>query len=437
MISPDVVSYILDVAKKKGATEADVLAFEQEERSASVRLGAVEKVTACRSVTVQLRAFLGKRVAFMKTSDVSREALDALVEKTYAMLAFSEEDAANGLPDPRLYPQRQKRLELFDRSAGSYFLKDQIDEALRMERAARAYDWRITNTEESVCDVGFGAVFYGSSAGFLGKYKSSHFSRMINVIAQSQAGMQTAYWHTTGRHRSMLDEPERVGEVAARRALQQLGGRKIKTTEAPVVFDPICAARFLGTLRQAIDGGSLYRGASFLCGRLGEIIASPLVTVCDDSLIPRLLGSRPFDWEGVASRSVKVVEAGRFTSYLLDCYSARKLGMETTGNAGNSNFFLEKGSHSPQEIIASVKQGLYVVELMGHGTNVVSGDCSVGARGLWIENGKLTYPVEEITIAENLKNMLMGIEMVGNDLDFRSQTASPTLKVSRMTIGGD
>ncbi len=243
-----------------------------------------------------------------------------------------------------------------------------------------------------------------------------------------------------------LETPEVIGETAAKRALRRLGARKIPTQEAPVVFDPEMAASLLRTLAGAVAGTSIYRGSSFLLNRLKQQIAAETVTVIDDGTIPGALGSRPFDGEGIPTQRTAVVEHGVLQSYLLDTYCARRLGMTSTGNAardaagisvGSANFYLVPGTSTPGEIIASVKSGLYLTELIGFGVNLVTGDYSRGAVGLWIENGELTYPVEEITIAGNLTEMLRHIEMVGNDLVFRGRTAAPTLKIARMTIAGN
>jgi PmbA protein len=268
----------------------------------------------------------------------------------------------------------------------------------------------------------------------------------VAPIAQDADSMQQGFWHTSNRRFSRLEDAESVGKTAAERALRRLGARKIKTTRAPVVFDPDMAAGLIRTIAGAASGPSLYKGASFLINKLGESIASPNVTVIDDALMPGGLGSKPFDGEGLATNRKKLVDGGTLATYLLDCYSARKLKLKPTGNASRgvgdapsvstTNMHLEPGQYSPQQIIGSVKEGLYLTEIIGMGVNMVTGDYSRGAGGIWIENGELTYPVQEITIAGNLKEMLQAVEMVGDDLHWRSSTASPTLKISEMTIAG-
>jgi len=266
------------------------------------------------------------------------------------------------------------------------------------------------------------------------------------VIAEADGTMQRDYWYSSNRHFDRLESPEAVGRRAAERTLRRLGARKIKTVAAPVVFDPDMAAGLIRALAGAASGTALYKRASFLIDRLGHQVTSPNATIIDDGTIPGLLGSRPFDGEGLPTRRKALVEKGELSSYLLDCYSARKLGLAPTGNAARGvgdapgvsphNLYLEPGPYTPAQIIGSVRHGLYVTELIGFGVNSVTGDYSRGASGLWIENGELSYPVEEITIAGNLKDMYMAIEMVGNDLVWRSSVVAPTIKISEMTIAG-
>jgi PmbA protein len=259
--------------------------------------------------------------------------------------------------------------------------------------------------------------------------------------------MQRDYWYSSHRKFSKLESPVAVGTKAAERTLRRLGARRVKTQAAPVVFDPQMAASLLRHLAGAVSGSALYRKTSFLLGKLGEQIATRDVSIIDDARIPSALGSKPFDGEGLPTQRTTVVKDGMLNSYLLDSYSARKLGMQSTGSASRSfsdapaasttNLFLEPGTVSPEEIIRSVRSGLYVTELSGFGVNPVTGDYSRGVTGLWIENGELAYPVEEITIAGNLLSMFQNIEAIGNDLDLRSTVAAPTLKIAQMTIAGE
>lgn len=258
--------------------------------------------------------------------------------------------------------------------------------------------------------------------------------------------MERDYWYSAARSHSQLETPVAVGRRAAERTVRRLGARKVPTQQAPVVFDSITARSLIGAIFDAVDGDSIYRKASFLEGKLGQQVASENVTVVDDGTLPGLFGTSPFDDEGVPSRRTVVIDRGVLKSYLLNSYTARKLGLRTTGNAargvtgnagvGHGNFFLEKGQRSPEEIIRGIRRGLYVTELIGQGVNVVTGDYSRGAAGLWIENGEFAYPVSEITIAGTLQQMLMGIETIGSDLEFRGSVAAPTLAIGEMTVSG-
>jgi PmbA protein len=287
---------------------------------------------------------------------------------------------------------------------------------------------------------------YATSHGFARGYATTSFGLSVSPVASAGGEMQRDYWFSAARHRAALEDPAAVGRTAARRALRRLGSRKVKTVEVPVVFDPDTAASLVRSIAGAASGPTLYRRASFLLDRLGKRIAAPSVTIVDDGTMPRALGSRPFDGEGLATRATVVVGDGVLESYLLDSYSARKLGLRSTHHASRdgsgvgvatTNLMLKAGSVSPDDLIRSVKRGLYVTELIGFGVNGVTGDYSRGAAGLWIDNGELAYPVEEVTVAGNLLEMLAAIEGIGNDLVLRDRTVSPTLLVGRMVVAGN
>jgi PmbA protein len=289
---------------------------------------------------------------------------------------------------------------------------------------------------------------FANSQGFSGEYAGSSFNLGAAPIAQDDDGrMQQGYWSTSARHFKRLEDSEAVGRTAAARALRRLGARKIKTIRAPVVFDPDMAASLLRSIAGAASGPALYKGASFLAGRLDTQIAAAAVTIVDDGRMRAGLGSKPFDGEGLATNQKNLVENGVLKSYLLDCYSARKLKLAPTGNASRgpgdapgvsqTNLYLQPGSLSPEQIIGTVRHGLYITELIGFGVNGVTGDYSRGAGGMWIEDGEIAYPVQEITVAGNLKEMFLGIELIGNDLHWRSSVAAPTIKIAEMTIAGE
>jgi PmbA protein len=438
---------LLSRARTHGATEADVMVADGETFSVQVRLSAVDRLTKAREKRLGLRVFFGKRSASASTSDFSKESLDRLVSDTCALAKAVVEDDQSGLPDGNLMAKDRPDLDLYDPT--SLETEAQIELARRAEAAALAADPRITNSEGAEFDSSSGRVLLGNSHGFLGEYRSSTFSISVSPIATEphSGNMQQDSWYAVRHRFAGLDSPESVGREAARRAVRRLGARKLSTRRAPVVFDQEMAAGLLGNLCQAASGYALYKGASFLIGQLGKRLAPEFVTIYDDGRLPGGLGSRPFDGEGLPTRKTTVVERGMLTSYLLDTYSGRKLGLASTGNAsrgigespsvGPTNFYLVQGTTPPAEILRSVREGLYVTELIGFGVNMVTGDYSRGAAGFWIENGELAYPVEEITIAGNLKQMFADIEVVGSDLEFRGRIASPTIKIREMMIAGN
>lgn len=442
----DRLEELLARARSRGAVEADAFLVEEEILTLQVRLGQVESLRHAREQHCSLRIFTPEGSASATTSDLAPSALPRLVDETLALAAVARRDEHSGLPVPEALAREIPDLDLLDPDGHALPVEEKIARARRAEAAARGFDPRVTNSEGAEFYDRLARVAYASSAGFAGGFGASTFALSVTPVATEGGQMQRDYWYTAARRLGGLEPPELVGETAARRALRRLGARKLETQEVPVVFDPETASSLVRAFANAASGPSLYRGASFLVGKLGERLASPGVSIIDDALMPGGLGSRPFDGEGVASRRTALLDAGVLSSYLLDTYSARKLGLAATGHAmrepgggvgvGYTNLYLAPGPYSPEAIIASVNRGLYVTELIGFGVNFVTGDYSRGAVGLWIEEGELAYPVEEITIAGNLLKMLQDVEMVGNDLAFRDQTAAPTLKISRMTVAG-
>jgi PmbA protein len=438
---------ILDMAQAQGASQGDVVMGESESFFVTVRLGEVEKISQAQEKRLGLRLFFGSSSASASTSDISRKSIERLVNDTVRMARATAQDPYGGLPPVGDLARDVPDLDLVDAAAREVSVEQKIQMALDTEKSALDYDPRITNSEGGEFSNQFGRVIYVTSHGFSGEYCGSTFGHSVAPVAAQNGSMQRDYWYSSNRKFSRLESPQSVGEKAAQRVLRRLGARKIKTCQCPVVFDPDMGASLLRSLSSALSGYSLYKGASFLIGKLGTKIASDLVTVVDDGTLPGALGSRPFDAEGLPTRKKTVVEKGELKSYLLDTYSGKKLGMPSTSNASRSvgeppgvapsNFYLARGAHSPEEIIGSVEAGLYITELIGFGINLVTGDYSRGATGLWIENGKLTYPVEEVTIAGNLKEMLQNIEMVGSDLELRGRIAAPTIKISQMTVAGN
>ena len=438
---------LLAKAKRGGATEADILIADGETFSVQVRLGSVDRLTKAREKHLGLRVFVGKRSASTSTSDFTTDSLDQLVTETCTLAKAVVEDQVSGLPAADQMAGERLDLDLYDSTRLD--TEQQIELAKRVEAAAMSADERVTNSEGGDFDSSSGRVVLGNSHGFLGEYQSSSFSMSVSPIATDPetGAMQRDAWYDVKRKLAKLETPESVGLEAARRTVRKLGAKKVATQRVPVVFDAETAGSLMGNLCSAVSGYALYKGASFLAGQLGKSLAPEYVTVYDDGRVVGGLGSRPFDGEGLPTRRTTVVERGVLKNYLLDTYSGRKLGLDSTGNAsrsvgenpsvGPTNFFLAPGTKTAQDIIKTVKQGLYVTDLIGFGINMVTGDYSRGASGFWIEGGELAYPVEEITIAGNLKDMFAGIEMIGSDLVFRGRIASPTVKIAEMMVAGN
>ena len=448
-----IASDLVDRATRAGATAADVVVREGDEFSTTVRLGKIESLKEAASKALGLRAFLGARSATAFSSDFSPQSLSRLVERTIAMARVTSEDPASGLPDRELLGSYTGDLELYSADVGELGTGARISMARRAEEAALAADPRIRNSEGASFEASQAAKAYANSLGFAGSYRLSYCAVSVAPIAQDgvqsgagHGGMQRDYWYSVARRASALEDPEAVGRKAAARTLRKLGARKVSTCSVPVVFDPETARSLVGHVFEAVRGDAIYRSASFLAGKLRERVAGENITILDDGLRPGGFGSRPFDDEGVPAGTTTVIEKGVLENYLLNCYTARKLNLRTTGNAargvagppmvGLKNFYLVPGPHPPEEIIRSVKNGFYVTELIGFGVNIVTGDYSRGAGGMWIENGELAFPVEEVTIAGNLPEMINHISMVGSDLEFRSPIASPTLLVEGLTVAG-
>ena len=441
-----IASDLVDRAKGAGATAADVVVREADEFSTTLRLGKIESLKEAASKVLGLRILLGIRSASSFSSDFSEQSLGRLVGRTVAMAKVTSEDPASGLPEPSQLGRYPGDLGLFSSDVESLTTEDRIQLARRAEEAALGADPRIQNSEGAWFEASLGAMAYANSLGFVGSYRSSYCAVSVSPIAQQDGGMQRDYWYSVARRAAALETPEAVGRKAAQRVLRKLGARKVSTCQAPVVFDPETARSLLGHVFDAVRGDAIYRSASFLTGKLHQKVANENVTILDDGLRPGGFGSRPFDGEGIPSSITPVIEKGVLQNYLLNCYTARKLDLQTTGNAsrgiagppgvGPKNFYMAAGPYSPEEILRSVKNGFYVTELIGFGVNTVTGDYSRGAAGMWIENGELAYPVEEVTIAGNLAEMLNHIEMVGSDLEFRSALASPTLLISGLTVAG-
>jgi PmbA protein len=439
---------VVERAIKAGATVAEAMVREGNEFSTVVRMGEVETLKESGSRAMGLRAFLGQRAASTYTSDFTDDGVEQLIAGALELARITSEDPYAGIPEASQLGSLPGDLQLYYDDVYSLPPEERIDYARRAERAALEVDPRLKNSDGGTFDAATGRRVLANSLGFVGEYRRSYCSVTAAPIAQAENGaMQRDYWFALARTMTKLASPEAVGREAARRTLRRLGARKIASTRVPIVLDPLVSGSILDNIFDAVNGDAIYRQSSFLAGKLGEKIAAANITVVDDGTIPGGFGTEPFDGEGVPTRRTMVIENGVLKSYLLNTYTAKKLGLKTTGNAsrgvagnpgiGSGNFFLQKGARTPQQIIGAIKQGLYVTQFLGFGVNMVTGDFSRGASGLWIENGELTFPVEEVTVAGNLKDMLNNISEIGNDLEFRGSLAAPTLRIDGMTIAGE
>ena len=450
-LETDLRNLAQDIVKRAmagGATAAECVIREGDEFSTLVRLGQVETLKESGSKSIGVRVFHGKRAASTYSSDFSREGLDRMLSSALALARITSEDPYSGIPEPSQLGSLTGDLDLYSADVYSLPGEERISYARRTEKAALDSDARIKNSEGGSFDAATGHKILANSHGFVGENKRSYCSIAAIPIAQSENGaMQRDYWFSVARSLSRLDSPENVGKIAAQRTLRRLGARKAKTARVPIIFDPMVATSIIEHIFEGINGDSVYRGASFLAGKLGQKIAGDNVTVIDDGTIPGGFGTSPFDGEGIPTRRTVVIENGVLKSYLLNTYTARKLGLQTTANAsrglagtpgiGPGNYFLQPGGKTPQEIISDVKEGLYVTEFLGHGANLVTGDYSRGASGMWISGGELAFPVEEITVAGNLKELFFNICEIGNDLEFRGAMACPTIRIDGLIVGGE
>jgi len=442
----DVAARAIALAMERGATDAECTLAEGDEFSATVRLGEVETLKEAGSRAAGLRVLIGKRQGSAYTSDLTDEGVSAMVDAAVAIARITEEDPFAGLPEREELGQIDTDLKLSSPDVAGVEAAARIDAAKRAEAAALAADPRITNSEGASCETYTGCRVFANSRGFLGSYSRTTASLSVTPVAREGEQMERDYWHSVSRSWAGLESPEEVGRKAAARALRRLGARKIDTCKTTIVFEPRVAKSLLGHIFEAVSGDSIYRKSSFLLDKLGQQIAAETVTVIDDGTIPGYFGSSPFDDEGVPTRRTVIVENGVLRNYLFNTYSARKLNAKTTGNGargltgaagiGHNTLYLEAGQKTPEEIFAAVGTGLYVTELIGFGVNTVTGDYSRGAAGLWIEDGKLVYPVAEITVAGNLSDMLKNIVHIGSDLEFRGSTCAPTIAIGDMTISG-
>ena len=443
---------VVAMAMRAGASDAEAVVREGDEFSVNVRMGQVETLKESGSRGLGLRVFLGTRSASTSTSDLTADGIRLLVEGAVALAKVTEDDPFTGLPETSAFGSVTDDLHLYFDDVYSLDGPQRIEWARRCEAAAMAADPRITNSDGGSFDAATGRKVMANSRGFVGGYRTSYAGVSAAPLAMDENGhMQRDGWWSSARRLANVESPEVIGKEAARRTVRKLGARKVPTQRVPIVFAPEVARGLIGSVFEAASGDSIWRHASFLAGKMGAQIAASSLTIVDDNTMLLAngtggFGSSPFDGEGLPSLRTVVMRDGVLETYLLNTYSARKLGMKSTHNAsrglagtpgiGCGNLYLEPGTQTPEEIIAETGTGLYVTSLMGFGTNIVTGDYSRGATGLWIENGVLTHAVEEVTIAGNLGEMLMHVSAIGNDLVFRGSVASPTIRIDGMMLAG-
>lgn len=435
----DRVAALVEAAKHAGADAADAVAVLSRSASVSVRLGKVESTDASEADNASLRVFVGKRVASVSATAGSDP--KTLAERAVAMARVSPEDPFQGLADPALLAGSIRDLDLFDDTAVS---PDELKNAALATEAAALAVQGVTNSGGGGASAGFGGLVLATSHGFLGRYRASRFSRSVSAVAGEGTGMERDYDFSTRLHYAELDSPEKIGRSAGERAVRRLKPRKAKTGRIPVVFDPRVARGIAGHLAGAINGAAVARKTSFLRDMMGRQVASAGITVTDEPLKRRGPSSRPFDGEGVEGEKLVMVDEGVLKHWFLSTSAARELGLATNGrgvrasssvNPSSTNLAIEPGERTPEELIRSVGSGFYVTEVIGQGVNMVTGEYSRGASGFWIENGELAYPVSEVTIASNLKDMFLAM-VPANDIDRNFGTAAPTLLIEAMTLAG-
>jgi PmbA protein len=438
----DVVRMALD----RGATDAEATVSGGDDFSVEVRLGEVERLSESGSSGVGVRVMVGSHSGSSHTSDMSRAGLESMVARALDLARITSEDPHAGLPEESELGKLDRDLRLYWDDVERLAAPEKIAMAKRAEKASRDHDPRIDNSDGASFRSALTRTGFANSRGFRGSYRSSHCSLSASPVGTSNGRMERDYWFSMSRSAAGIESPEEVGRKAAERVLRRLNPRKVASCRVPVVFEPRVARTLVGHVFELVSGDAVYRQSSMLAGKMGRRVAAPGVTIVDDPTLPGLYGSSPFDDEGVPSRRTVVVDSGVLSSFLLNTYTARKLGLKTTGSAsrglsgnaavGHGNLYLEAGSSTPSDLLRAAGTGLYVTHLMGFGFNAVTGDYSRGAAGLWIENGELAYPVSEVTIAANFGAMLEGLEMAANDLEFQGAVAAPTVLIREMTVSG-
>jgi PmbA protein len=430
------VEELLQEAKRQGASAAEAAVSSDAGLSVTVRLGETETIEHTRDNGLGVTVYFGQRKGSASTSDLSPQAIKETVEAACNFARYTSEDSCAGLADASLMASELPDLDLYHPWEQS--VEEAIELAIRCETAARETDQRIFNSEGATLNSHNGLQVYGNTHGFIGGYPSSRHSLSCAVLGKEGESMQRDYWYTLARKGELLENAESVGEMAARRTVARLNGRRLKTQQAPVLFQADVAVGLLRSFIGAIRGSALYRKASFLLDHMGKPVFPSAINIHEEPLLPGGLASAAYDSEGVATSRKAFIQDGVLTSYVLDSYAARKLGMQSTGNGGGvRNLRINSGELDRQGLLQTMQKGLLVTELMGQGVNMVTGDYSRGATGFWVENGEIQYPVEEITIAGNMKEMLLGLQQVGSDIETRSSVQTGSWLIDNMMIAGE
>ena len=432
----EIAADVLRQATERGASAAETEVSESIGQSVTVRHNEVETIEYTRDKGLGVTVYVGKQRGHASTTDLSAPAIRDTIDKALTIARYTAPDDCAGLADSDLLARDIPDLDLFHPWGVS--VERAIDLARACEAAAFAVDKRISNSEGASVGTNDSHFVYANTLGFMAGFPSSRHHISCAVIVGKDESMQRDDWYTSGRDSNELDAPERVGATAGQRALRRLGARKIGTVQVPVLFEAPLATGLLGHFVSAVSGGNLYRKASFLLDAQGKQIFAPFVTIAERPHVPKGLASTAFDEEGVATHAREVVASGVLQGYFLGTYSARKLGLRSTGNAGgNHNLSLQSGSENLEQLLRQMGRGLLVTELLGMGVNTVTGDYSRGAAGFWVENGAIAHPVEEVTIASNLQEMFLRIAAVGNDVVVRGSRTSGSVLIEQMTVAGE
>ena len=430
------VKFALEQARQQGATSAEAAASQGQGLSLNVRMGEIETIEHTRDRGLVVTVYLGQKMGSASTADYGSASVAEIVEAACNIARHIEDDVCNGLPDADDLATTFPDLDLYHPWRPA--VDDLLNEALACEQAALDWNQQIENSEGASVSTHETLGVYGNSLEFLAENRKTRHGISCSVIGRGEGGMQRDYWYTSARRYEDLEAAAAVGKKAAQRAVQRLSSRRVPTDQVPVLFEAPVAASLLSHLVSAISGSALYRKASFLLDQLEQPVFPDWVRVHEQPLLPRAIGSAAFDGEGVQTRTRDIVSDGILTGYVLDSYSARRLGLRTTGNAGGvHNLTLESGRKSLDELVSDMGRGLLVTELIGFGVNAVTGDYSRGAAGFWVDQGEIQFPVDEITIAGNLKQMFKNFSDVGTDVDTRGNVRCGSILINEMTVAGD